>query len=213
MTGVCIFDLDGVICHTDEYHYLAWRRLCDDLGLMFDRKLNERLRGVSRRESLEIILRHNDVEFPERQMLEFMDRKNQWYGEYLLRMSPADLEEDVRPTLHSLRSMGLRLAIGSSSRNARLILDRLGIAGLFDTIVDGTMILRSKPDPEVFLKAASLVGASPTGCVVVEDALSGIHAAQRARIPCIAYRLHDPELDVAIPHAETFRDILRIMGV
>lgn len=213
MTGVSIFDLDGVICHTDEYHYLAWRRLCDDLGLMFDRKLNERLRGVSRRESLEIILRHNDVEFPERQMLEFMDRKNQWYREYLLRISPADLEEDVRPTLHSLKSMGLRLAIGSSSRNARLILGRLGIAGLFDAVVDGTMISRSKPDPEVFLKAASLIGADPTGCVVVEDALSGIHAALAAGMRCVAYRLHDPELDVAIPHAETFMDILGMMKV
>jgi beta-phosphoglucomutase len=212
MLTACIFDLDGVVCHTDEYHYLAWKRLCDALGLRFDRTLNERLRGVSRRESLEIILRHNGAALSEDAMQNAMERKNAWYREYLERMTPADLEADVHPVLDRLHAKGMRLALGSSSRNARLILDRLGIFGLFDAVVDGTMISRSKPDPEVFLKAAALVGADPSCCVVVEDALSGIRAAKAAGMRYIAYRLRSPELEADAPHAEGFGDILELVG-
>ncbi len=212
MLTACIFDLDGVVCHTDEYHYLAWKRLCDALGLRFDRTLNERLRGVSRRESLEIILRHNGAALSEDAMRNAMERKNAWYREYLERMTPADLEADVRPVLDRLHAKGMRLALGSSSRNARLILDRLGIFGLFDAVVDGTMISRSKPDPEVFLKAAALVGADPSCSVVVEDALSGIRAAKAAGMRYIAYRLRSPELEADAPHAEGFGDILELVG-
>ncbi len=212
MLTACIFDLDGVVCHTDEYHYLAWKRLCDALGLRFDRTLNERLRGVSRRESLEIILRHNGAALSEDAMQNAMERKNAWYREYLERMTPADLEADVRPVLDRLHAKGMRLALGSSSRNARLILDRLGIFGLFDVVVDGTMISRSKPDPEVFLKAAALVGADPSCCVVVEDALSGIRAAKAAGMRYIAYRLRSPELEADAPHAEEFGEILELVG-
>lgn len=212
MLTACIFDLDGVVCHTDEYHYLAWKRLCDALGLRFDRTLNEQLRGVSRRESLEIILRHNGAALSEDAMQNAMERKNAWYREYLERMTPADLEADVRPVLDRLHAKGMRLALGSSSRNARLILDRLGIFGLFDAVVDGTMISRSKPDPEVFLKAAALVGADPSRCVVVEDALSGIRAAKAAGMRYIAYRLRSPELEADALHAEGFVDILELVG-
>ncbi|MDY4610904.1 MAG: beta-phosphoglucomutase [Sphaerochaetaceae bacterium] len=211
MLSACIFDLDGVVCHTDEYHYLAWKRLCDFLGLRFDRPLNEQLRGVSRRESLEIILSHNDISLSEDALRDAMDRKNAWYREFLERMTPADLEPDVRPALTELHAMGLRLALGSSSRNARLILDRLGLFDMFDAVADGTMISRSKPDPEVFLKAAALIGIEPSRCVVVEDALSGIHAAKAAGMRCIAYRLHSPELEDSIPHAERFGEIVELV--
>lgn len=211
MLSACIFDLDGVVCHTDEYHYLAWKRLCDFLGLRFDRPLNERLRGVSRRESLEIILRHNDISLSEDVLRDAMDRKNVWYREFLERMTPADLEPDVRPALAELHAMGLRLALGSSSRNARLILDHLGLFDMFDAVADGTMISKSKPDPEVFLKAAELVGIEPSRCVVVEDALSGIQAAKAAGMRCIAYRLHSPELEDSVPHAERFGEIVELV--
>lgn len=211
MIRACIFDLDGVVCHTDEYHFLAWKRISDELGLRFDRKVNERLRGVSRRESLMNILDHNGVRLPEETIRYAMDRKNMWYREYLMRMSPSDLEPDVRPVLTELRESGLRLAIGSSSRNARLILDRLGIMNLFDAIVDGTMISSSKPDPEVFVKASNLVSVPPMQCVVVEDALSGVQAARAGGMSFIAYRLHDSSLGADVQHAENFEEILQVV--
>lgn len=210
MLQACIFDLDGVVCHTDEYHYLAWKCLCDELGFSFDRSLNEQLRGVSRRESLDIILRHNNAVLSEDMIQHAMDQKNAWYREYLEHMTPSDLEPEVRPVLTELRNLGIRTALGSSSRNARLILGRLGVAGSFDVIVDGTMLSKSKPDPEVFLKAADLLHVEPALCMVIEDAPSGLQAAQAAGMKCIAYRLHSPELG-DVPHAETFQDVLEIV--
>ncbi|MGI5909418.1 MAG: beta-phosphoglucomutase [Sphaerochaetaceae bacterium] len=211
MVKACIFDLDGVLCHTDEFHYLAWKRISDELGLGFDRTLNEQLRGVSRRESFEIILRYNGIRLPEETIRYAMDKKNMWYREYLLRMSPSDLDSDVRPTLVRLHELGLLLAVGSSSRNARLILDRLGITGMFDAIVDGAMISNSKPDPEVFLKASKSLAVQPSGCVVIEDALSGIEAAKAGGMNFIAYRLHDPSLEKEVLHAENFGEILKLV--
>ncbi len=204
----CICDLDGVICHTDEYHFLAWKRLSDTLGLEFNRDLNNRLRGVSRRESLDIILKYNKKKLSEDDIALAMEQKNLWYREYLEQMTPRNLEPDVRPVLERLRNLGVKLAIGSSSRNALLILERLDIRGLFDACVDGTMISHSKPDPEVFLTAAALVGETPQKCVVVEDALSGFLAARAAGMDCIAYRLHSTEVDIGSMHADNFSMVL-----
>ncbi len=176
-----IFDLDGVICFTDEYHYLAWKEMADSIGVYFDREINNRLRGVSRMESLEIILeRYDGPVLTAEQKAALAARKNEIYREHLSRMTPADLPEDVQHTLHTLREKGLKLAIGSSSKNTPLILERIGLSDFFDAVADGNCIARSKPDPEVFLKAAEMLGDAPTDCLVVEDAVSGAEAAHRA---------------------------------
>lgn len=172
-----IFDLDGVICFTDEYHYLAWKQVADELGAYFDRDINNRLRGVSRMDSLDIILEnyHGEPLSAERKQ-EIAERKNGLYREYLKKMSAADLSDEVRDTLMRLRELGLKLAIGSSSKNTKLILERIGLSGFFDAVSDGNNISRSKPDPEVFLKAADMLGEAPADCLVVEDAVSGAQA-------------------------------------
>ena len=171
-----IFDLDGVICHTDEYHYLAWKAMADSLGVPFDRKINDRLRGVSRMESLDIILEKYNGTLSQTEKEALAEKKNELYRQYLSRMSPADLSDEVRATLDSLGGMGLLLAIGSSSKNAPFILRQIGLDGFFDAVSDGNNITRSKPDPEVFLKAAQMLGLEPAQCLVVEDAVSGARA-------------------------------------
>ncbi len=176
-----IFDLDGVICHTDHYHFLAWKQLADKLGIYFDKTINNRLRGVSRMESLEIILERYDGEpFSAEQKEQFATEKNEFYKTLLNEMSSADLSSEVKDTLDQLRGSGLKLAIGSSSRNARLILNRIGLGDYFDAISDGNNITNSKPHPEVFLKAAEYIGMNPVECLVVEDAKAGVDAAVAA---------------------------------
>ncbi len=172
-----IFDLDGVICFTDEYHYLAWKEMADGMGVYFDREINNRLRGVSRMASLDIILeRYSGPELSAEDKEALATRKNGIYRELLGRMSPADLSDEVKNTLDALRARGLKLAIGSSSKNAPFILERIGLAGYFDAISDGNNISRSKPDPEVFLKAAQFLGLEPGDCLVIEDAVAGAEA-------------------------------------
>ena len=172
-----ILDLDGVICFTDQYHYQAWKQLADREGIPFDKTINNRLRGVSRMESLEIILeRANRVYSPEEK--EHLAReKNARYQELLQQMSPRDLSNQGFSTLEALRGQGLKLVIGSSSKNTPFILERLGLSNYSDAVSDGNNITHSKPDPEVFLKAAELLGLPPETCLVVEDALSGVQAA------------------------------------
>lgn len=172
-----IFDLDGVLCHTDEYHYLAWQALADRIGVPFDRAVNERLRGVSRMESLDIILERAPHPYTDAEKAAFAAEKNEMYRGFLAGMTPDDLPAGVRETLATLRARGYRLAIGSSSKNTPLILARLGIATAFDAVADGNEITRSKPDPEVFLLAAKKLALTPAECLVVEDAGSGIAAA------------------------------------
>ena len=181
-----IFDLDGVICSTDEYHYQAWKALADRLDIPFDRVINNRLRGVSRMESLEIILEKSSVAYTDAQKAVFAAEKNDIYRELLHQMSVVDLADEVRDTLHAFRSMGLKLAIGSSSRNTPFILERIGLSGFFDAIADGNSITRSKPDPEVFLLAAKLIGLQPCECLVVEDARAGVVAACAGGFDCAA---------------------------
>lgn len=174
-----IFDLDGVICSTDEYHYLAWKAMADEIGAPFDRTVNNRLRGVSRMASLEIILeQYTGPELTQADKEALASRKNELYREYLTRMSRDDLSGEVKHTLAILRDRGYKLAIGSSSKNSPLILERIGLKGYFDAEADGNRISRSKPDPEVFLLAARLLELPPRACLVVEDALSGVDAAR-----------------------------------
>ena len=183
-----IFDLDGVICFTDEYHYLAWQAMADGLGVEFDREINNRLRGVSRMDSLEIILeRYHGAPLTREDKEALAKRKNELYRQYLGDMTPADLSGQVRETLDGLRAMGLKLAIGSSSKNSPYILERIGLKGYFDAECDGNHIARSKPDPEVFLKAAGMLGLDPADCLVVEDAVSGARAGHAGgfRVACV----------------------------
>ena len=175
-----IFDLDGVICFTDHYHYLAWKALADSLGIDFDETKNDRLRGVSRMESLEIVLEgYRGPALSPEEKAALADKKNELYRKLLQTMTPKDLSDEVRRTLHALRERGLKLAIGSSSKNTPLILERIGLAGFFDAVSDGNNIQRSKPDPQVFTMAAEMLHLEPSKCLVVEDALAGLQAAER----------------------------------
>ena len=176
-----IFDLDGVIVFTDRYHYLAWKRIADRLGIPFDETVNNRLRGVSRMESLEIILEnYRGAPLPDGEKAALAEEKNGFYRELLQEMNPGSVAPEVRRTLETLRQRGYRLAIGSSSRNTRTILERTDLTRAFDAVSDGTNNTRSKPDPEVFLKAAGFLGLEAGSCAVIEDAFSGIEAAWAA---------------------------------
>lgn len=182
-----IFDMDGVLCSTDEYHFEAWKEIADKLGIPFDRNINNRLRGVSRMESLAIILENYDGTLNEAEKQKLAEEKNEQYKKLLKNITNKDLAPQVKHTLETLRAKGLKLAIGSSSKNARFILDRLGISAYFDAISDGNNISHSKPNPEVFLKAAEFVGERPEKCLVVEDAVSGAEAGAAAgmKVACV----------------------------
>lgn len=178
-----IFDLDGVICSTDEYHYRAWKQLADQWNIPFGRTVNNRLRGVSRMESLEIVLeKYHGPALSRKQKEELADYKNTIYRESLKAMSPADLSGEVKSTLDILRKRGYALGIGSSSKNTPFILKQIGLADFFDAVVDGNQITHSKPDPEVFLKAAEKLHRDPAQCLVVEDAVSGAAAGDRKSV-------------------------------
>ncbi len=183
-----IFDLDGVICFTDEYHYRAWKAMADGMGIPFDREINNRLRGVSRMASLEIILeKYEGPALSQADKEKLARQKNDIYRESLKEMSTADLSSDVKETLDSLRAMGLKLAIGSSSKNTPFILGQIGLKDYFDAVSDGNNITRSKPDPEVFVKAAQMLGIAPEYCLVVEDAVSGAEAGHAGgmKVACL----------------------------
>lgn len=173
-----IFDLDGVLCFTDKYHYQAWKALADELGIYFDEKINDRLRGVSRMASLEIILEKSDKMYTQAEKIVFTEKKNKLYQELLHNMGPDDVSGEVRQTLSELRKRGYRLAIGSSSKNTQFIIRQIDITSCFDAVADGNDITYSKPDPEVFLKAAEKLNIPPEKCAVVEDADAGIRAAK-----------------------------------
>ena len=172
-----IFDLDGVICFPDQYHFQAWKQVADEIGVYFDEKINNRLRGVSRMDSLDIILERSDRPYSAEEKAALAEKKNDLYKALLLNMSPRDLSPEVKETLEALRAAGLKLAIGSSSKNTKMILERLGLSGFFDAVSDGTNIQRSKPDPQVFTMAAEFLGLPASQCLVVEDAEAGIRAA------------------------------------
>jgi len=205
-----IFDLDGVICSTDKYHYLAWKQLADCLNIYFDEIINNRLRGVSRMESLEIVLERSEKAYSDEEKAAFATEKNDAYRQLLHQMNTADLSEEVKSTMDALRAAGLKLAIGSSSKNIPFILERIGLGDYFDAVSDGNNISRSKPDPEVFLKAADMLGLYPADCLVVEDAHAGVEAAVAGGFDCAA--IGDAKDDErATIHLNSFLDLLSIM--
>ncbi len=206
-----IFDLDGVICSTDEYHYQAWKKMADSMSIYFDRTINNRLRGVSRMESLEIILeRYEGEPLTDDRKVELATLKNNIYRESLKEMSTADLSEEVKSTLDALRAKGLKLAIGSSSKNTPFILGQLGLGDYFDAISDGNNIVNSKPDPEVFLKAAEFLGLTSGDCLVVEDAVSGAEAGHRGDfvVACVGDASAAGAGDI---NMDSFGDLLKVV--
>ncbi|MCM8711901.1 beta-phosphoglucomutase [Clostridium sp. SYSU_GA19001] len=172
-----IFDLDGVIVSTDEYHYQAWKKIADEEGIYFDREINENLRGVSRMESLEIILKRAEKQYSEAEKLNLAQIKNDFYRELLNNLSPADILTGVMKVLEQLKERNIKIAIGSSSKNTPFILEKIGLGSYFDAVADGNEIKNSKPDPEVFLLAAKKLNIQPEDCLVVEDADAGVEAA------------------------------------
>ena len=191
-----IFDLDGVLTDTAEYHFRGWKRLADELGIPFTREDNEALRGIPRRESLLLILKER--EFSEEQILEMMERKNRYYLEFIHDITPRDVLPGARELLEEIRVAGLKSALGSASKNAAEVIQRLGIADLLDAVADGHSVERQKPAPDLFLHAASLLELSPSECVVVEDAAAGIAAARAGGFLSIGVgpreRLRDADL-------------------
>ncbi|AFC29285.1 beta-phosphoglucomutase [Paenibacillus mucilaginosus 3016] len=181
-----IFDLDGVIVSTDEYHYRAWKQLCEEEGIPFSREINERLRGVSRMESLDLILKGEAQVYSPEAKEELAARKNRYYVQLLQLLTPADILPGVTALLQELKDRGVGCAIGSSSKNTPFILEKIGLGGFFDAVADGNQIRRSKPDPEVFLLAAEKLGLRAEQCVVVEDAEAGIEAALAAGMKAAA---------------------------
>ncbi|MNW28476.1 Beta-phosphoglucomutase [compost metagenome] len=171
-----IFDLDGVITDTAEYHYLAWENLANELGLPFDRQFNEKLKGVSRMESLELILSLGDTVYTDEQKHRLAVKKNEVYKEMIKKITPADLLPGIENLLMELREAGIRTALASASKNAPFILDRLEAAHYLDHVVDVNMIASGKPDPEIFLTGSARLGVEPTQCIGIEDAEAGIQA-------------------------------------
>jgi len=180
-----LFDLDGVIVDTAKYHYLAWKRLADELGFNFTKEDNEKLKGVSRRGSLERLLEIGKMSFNEETMEKLAEKKSTWYVEYISKMDESEILPGAKEFILRLRNEGVKTALGSASKNTPLILEKLGIRDLFDVVVDGNMVSKTKPDPEVFLKCAELLNVKPENCIVYEDAEAGVIAAKTAGMKCV----------------------------
>lgn len=201
----CIFDLDGVIVDTARYHFIAWRNIAKDLGFEFNEIHNERLKGVSRMRSLELLLEVGGIVLDEKTKETLARKKNDEYVEYITKMKPDEILPGAKKFLEELRLSGIYIALGSASKNSMNILNRLQIASLFDAIIDGTKVTKAKPDPEIFLKGAEELKVPAANCVVFEDAEAGVEAALAAGMKCVG--IGDPSIlgkaNVVIPG---FRD-------
>lgn len=180
-----IFDLDGVIVDTAKYHFQAWKRLAQELRFDFTESDNERLKGVSRARSLEILLEIGKVDIGNDLKQAMLSLKNDWYLEFIYKMPKEEILPGTREYIEGLRARGVKVALGSASKNAPLILERLEITDLFEVIVDGNSVTEAKPAPDVFLQAAEALGIEPSNCVVFEDAEAGVEAAHRARMKAV----------------------------
>ena len=208
-----IFDLDGVLTDTAEYHYRGWKRLADEEGLSFTREDNESLRGIPRRESLLLILK--DREVSDEKILEMMERKNNFYLEFIREITPKDVLPGARELLEEIRQAGLKSALGSASKNAPDVIRRLGIADLLDAVSDGSSVEHQKPAPDLFLHAAHQLNLKPEECVVVEDAAAGIEAARAGGFRSVGLgpRERVGEADVVLPSLENVKlqDLLGLL--
>ena len=208
-----LFDLDGVIVDTAIYHYQAWKRLANELGFDISEEFNEGLKGVSRTDSLELILAHGGLTLPDEKKTELATQKNDWYLELVSRMTPNDILPGVPAFFAQVRQAGLKTALGSVSKNAPLILARIGMTDAFDAIIDGNKISKGKPDPEVFTKGAEELGLSAAECMVFEDAVAGVEAGKRAGMFVVGIGTPDvlTKADMVAPSLEalTVEEILK----
>jgi beta-phosphoglucomutase len=199
--SACLFDLDGVIVDTAKYHFIAWRQIARELGFVFTEKDNERLKGVSRTRSLEILLEIGGLALPTGEKVRIAEKKNALYLSYVMQMTPAEILPGADTFLVECRGAGYKIALATASRNAAVIIDLLKIASLFDVVVDGNKVTHTKPDPEVFLNCAKELGLPPDSCVVFEDAEAGIEAACAAGM--LAVGIGDPVIlgraDLVVP--------------
>jgi beta-phosphoglucomutase len=184
-TKACIFDLDGVIVDTAKYHFLAWKRLADMLKIHFTEEDNERLKGVSRMASLDIILEIGNMTLDDSLKEKYATLKNKWYIDYISRMTPAEILPGSLEFIRELKKTGIKVALGSASKNTPMIISRVGMENLFDAVADGNIVRNAKPDPEVFITAAKMLGVPAKNCVVFEDAAAGIEAAHNAGMLCV----------------------------
>lgn len=187
----CLFDLDGVIVDTAKYHFIAWKALAQKLGFEFTEEHNERLKGVSRMTSLDILLEIGNVKLSQEEKETMASQKNELYVSFIEKMEPDEILPGVVDFLKELKLANIKTAIGSASKNAPLILDRLKLNDYFDAIIDGNKVRNAKPDPEVFLKGAEALGLKPEECIVFEDAAAGIEAAINGGMKCIG--IGEPE--------------------
>lgn len=202
-----LFDLDGVIVDTAKYHYLAWKELAQELHINFTHEDNERLKGVSRNRSFEIILEIGGIDMSKEEQEDYCTRKNEVYLEYISKLTKEEILPGVVDFLNDTRSKGYKIALGSASKNSVFILERLDILPLFDVIIDGTKVSKAKPDPEVFTKGAQDLGLSYEDCIVFEDAAAGVEAAHRAGMKVVGIGSPEllPEADILIPGFEGIR--------
>jgi len=181
-----IFDLDGVICYTDELHYQSWKKIANEEGIYFDKEINNRLRGISRLDSLNIILENSKKTYSDEEKENLMQKKNNFYREYLLKLSRKDVDKDVFDTLYWLKLNGYKIGLGSSSKNTKLILKQLELDTIFDAVSDGNDISHSKPNPEVYMHTCTKLDLIPSNCLVIEDAMVGIDAANNGGFISVA---------------------------
>lgn len=207
----CIFDLDGVIVDTAKYHFKSWQTLANDLGFEFTEEDNEQLKGISRMASLEIVLKTGGVIVTEEEKVSMCALKNDLYIEYISHLSNAELLPGIGEILEELKQNNIKIALGSASKNARMVLEKLEVTHLFDAIVDGNDVTKSKPDPEVFLKAASEMNLKPEECVVLEDAEKGLIAAKAGQFKCIGIgtdsRLAIADLQISSTEKFTLKEL------
>ena len=186
----CLFDLDGVIVDTAKYHFIAWRRLANELGFDFSEADNEKLKGVSRMDSLNLILKWGDIELSEEEKLDWATRKNDWYLEFVKEMTPKEILPGVRNLLDDLKKRNVKIGLGSASKNAEMILELLDLTHYFDVIIDGNKITKGKPNPEIFLLGASSLDTKPKNTIVFEDAAEGVKAARAAKMYAVGIGDH-----------------------
>jgi len=199
----CIFDLDGVIVDTAKYHYLSWTKIADKFGFEFTERDNEKLKGINRMTSLEIVLDIGNIEQTDTQKIELCSEKNDIYLSYIKDLSPAETAKGLKEFILELRSNQIKVALGSASKNARRVLNQLELIDLFDAIVDGNDVKNSKPDPEVFLKGANLISTQPHKTVVFEDAFKGLQAAIAGEFRTVGVG-KDPSLNIAEMNIDDF---------
>lgn len=185
MIKACLFDLDGVIVDTARYHFIAWKALAEELGFEFTEEQNERLKGVSRMQSLDILLEIGGINLPQEKKEELAAKKNENYRSYILNMTPDEILPGAKEFLKELKSHDILVGMGSGSKNAMTIVERLKLKPLFDAMIDGTQVTHAKPNPEVFTKGAEALKVKPEHCVVFEDAAAGVEAALNGGMKCV----------------------------